>query len=162
MFFTPIAICLGLGGLVLFAIILFKPKPADPTQQQAQNAVAQQQVQQQPLPAQQQNQKQIKEVSAKEIEAFESELRGIRVTLQGEFGQINQDFVKSRFGSNSNWIGFSIYDRNNNIYQYAITDKNKYGSTLLKTNSRTPIILIGKVEKYEGAYFFDVEEIIQE
>jgi len=173
-FLTPLAICLGIGGLVLLAISFIKPKPSESIQQQDQANLAQQpvqQVQQQPVQqVQQQNQNQqpapaaqiqpqLREVTAKEIEVFKSELRGIPAQMTGKFKAVSQTWVNISFGSKSNWIGFNIDDKNGNFFQYAIADKQKFSGILLNLKRNSPITLIGKVENYAGTTFFEVQEI---
>jgi hypothetical protein len=142
MFLTPIAICLGLGGLFIVAISLFGPKRGEPAQQQAQaqpvqqqpaqaqpvqqqaqaQPVQQQPVQQQPAQFQQQNQNQqpqMQEQNQQQLrEVTAKEIEAFKAELRGIPAQMKGKFR----GINQSWVNIK-YGANSPWIGFDIKDK---------------------------------------
>lgn len=99
-----------------------------------------------------------KEVTAKEIETFGSELLGKKCQMDCTFREVSNTWVKLWLEDES-IVGVFVDDARDELFQYVFADRAKFGRALLKLKKGDRIRIVGSIRKVKSNYVLMAEEM---
>ena len=100
-------------------------------------------------------------VTAKKIETFGKELTGKRIQMSAQLDRVSDTWVKSLLNNDERLVGLMVRDKNGDLFQFVVANKDKYGLILLEMKRGQDIQLTGKILRVEDTFFLFAEDIQQ-
>ena len=100
-------------------------------------------------------------VTAKKIETFGKELTGKRIQLSAQLDRVSDTWVKSLLNNDEQLVGLMVRDKNGDLFQFVVANKEKYGLILLEMKRGQDIQITGKILRVEDTFFLFAEDIQQ-
>ena len=100
-------------------------------------------------------------VTAKKIETFGKELTGKRIQMSAQLDRVSDTWVKSLLNNDERLVGLMVRDKNGDLFQFVVANKDKYGLILLEMKRGQVIQLTGKILRVEDTFFLVAEDIQQ-
>ena len=100
-------------------------------------------------------------VTAKKIETFGKELTGKRIQLSAQLDRVSDTWVKSLRNNDEQLVGLMVRDKNGDLFQFVVANKEKYGLILLEMKRGQDIQITGKILRVEDTFFLFAEDIQQ-